>query len=71
VSFDLGEQQTLFEERHKMARLDIVAVLARSSLEVGLVEHGEGCMLESHLSQVLVDDVVNLVAFQNYAHLSI
>ncbi len=71
MRFDLGQQQTLFKEREKMTGLDIIAILAGSNLEVRFVEHRKSCMVQSHLGQVLVDDVVNLVTFQNYAHLSV
>jgi hypothetical protein len=54
-----------------MAWLDIVAILSGSSLEVGFMEHRESCVVQSHLRQILVHYVVDLVAFQNYAHLSI
>lgn len=71
MRLNLGEQQSLFEESDQMAGLDIVAVLADSALQVGFVEHGERCMVEPHLIQVFVHDEVDLVALQNYAHLSI
>lgn len=71
MRLDLSKQQTLLEEGHKMPGLDIIAVLTGSRLEVGLVEHREGGMVQAHFTEVLVNEVVDLVALENYAHSTI
>ena len=70
MRLDLCQQQTLLEEGNEMTWLDIVAVLALRLLKIGFVEHGESRMMHPHFHEVLVHNVVDLIAFENYAHLT-
>lgn len=62
VGLDLGEDKSFLEETDELTGLGVVLELDHDRLEGCLVVEAEGGVVEAGLLEVLVDEVVQLIA---------